>query len=72
LINGSEILEKANNPNLEPANLGLQIEGSGASGNEEFNMDVSDENLSFSSTEGRTPENLELAKMYSLEIKEFD
>lgn len=72
LINGSGILEKANNPNLEPANLGLQIEGSGASGNEKFNIDVSAENLSFSSTEGRTPENLELAKKYSLEIKKFD
>ncbi|NMJ77313.1 hypothetical protein GLU64_02795 [Nanohaloarchaea archaeon] len=72
ILDGEDILEKANNPNVEPANLGLQIEGSGASGNKEFNMDVPAESLSFSSTEGRTPENLELAKKYSLEIKKFD
>jgi hypothetical protein len=72
LRNGSEILGEPADIEVANRDLKFDISGTGKSRQSEFSLDAASEEFSITASRVDRPENLELAKRYSLAIKEFE
>lgn len=72
MLNGSRILGESADIEVETRDLNFDISGRGESQQSEFSFDGSGRNITFDSLDQRNEEDLQLAKEYSLAIKDFD
>ncbi|MFB6116614.1 MAG: hypothetical protein ABEK10_03820 [Candidatus Nanosalina sp.] len=70
-LNGSKILGKASNIKIDARELEFRISGTGKSSESRFRFEAAGKNISFQSVDDRSAEDLELAKKYSLAVKDF-
>lgn len=71
VLNSSNVLGEASDINIESRELNFDITGTGESSSTDFSFEDAGRNMSFRSVEQRSSEDLELAKKYSLAIKDF-
>ena len=70
-LNSSKVLGEASDINIESRELNFDISGTGESSRSDFSFEDAGRNMSFRSVSQRSSEDLELAKKYSLAIKDF-
>lgn len=71
LRNGSEILGEPADIEVTNRDLRFNISGTGEATKSEFSLDAASEEFSVTASRTERPENMELAKQYSLAIKDF-
>lgn len=71
ILNSSDILGESTEIDIDRRELDFEISGTGESSRSEFSFEAAGGNLSFRSADQRSDEDLELAKRYSLAIKDF-
>ncbi len=71
-LNSSQVLGESADLEIETRDLNFDISGRGESQKPEFSFDGSGRNITFDSLDQRNEEDLQLAKEYSLAIRDFD